>query len=308
MAIHFDLTDLRLFVYIAEENSLTRAAVRAHMSVPAASIRIKNLEDSVGTRLINRDSRGLTIRPAGQALLHHARQVLGQLERLRGDLQEYADGIKGHVRLFANTTATAEFLPAVLGSFLATHPDVNIDLREHLSHDVVKAVTEGVADIGVAVGSVQTEGLKVIPYRRDRLVLVTSASHPLARHRTIDFADALEYYFVGLYEGSVIHSFLQHVAGPRSRSVKTRIQVSNFDAACRMVDAGIGIAILPESAAKRHARSLSLSILQINDDWASRELIVCVRDLDELPLFARELVDLLIADSDDAKPPQLRVI
>jgi DNA-binding transcriptional LysR family regulator len=118
MAIHFDLTDLRLLVYIAEENSLTRASVRAHMSLPAASIRIKNLEDSIGTRLINRDAQGITLRPPGQTLLRHARLVLGQLENLRGDMQEYAQGIKGHVRLFANTTAIAEFLPAVLRSFL----------------------------------------------------------------------------------------------------------------------------------------------------------------------------------------------
>ena len=127
---------------------MTRAAVRAYMSLPAASVRIKNLEDMIGARLINRDNAGIRLSPPGQALLRHARLVLAQLENLRGDMQEYVQGIKSHVRILANTTATAEFLPAVLRSFLVSHPDVNIDLREHLSNDVVRAVSEGGADIG----------------------------------------------------------------------------------------------------------------------------------------------------------------
>jgi DNA-binding transcriptional LysR family regulator len=297
MAIHFDLIDLRLFVYIAEENSLTRAAVRAHMSLPAASMRIKNLEESIGTRLINRDTQGITLRPAGQTLLRHARLVLGQLQNLRGDMQEYADGIRGHVRIFANTTATAEFLPALLRSFLVSHPNVNIDLREHLSNDVVRAVNEGTADIGLAAGSVRTEGLQVLPYRNDRLVVATATGHPLASRDAVDFADTLEYEHIGLYEGSVIHSFVHQAAGPLRKSIRTRIQVSNFDSVCRMIEANVGIGILPESAARRHARSLDLKILRLNDDWAARNLIICVRDLDALPGFARELVDLLVADA-----------
>lgn len=297
MAIHFDLIDLRLFVYIAEENSLTRAAVRAHMSLPAASMRIKNLEESIGTRLINRDAQGITLRPPGQTLLRHARVVLGQLQNLRGDMQEYANGIRGHVRIFANTTATAEFLPALLRSFLVSHPNVNIDLREHLSNDVVRAVNEGTADIGLAAGSVRTEGLQVLPYRTDRLVVATATAHPLASREDVNFADTLEYEHIGLYEGSVIHAFVHQAAGPLRKSIRTRIQVSNFDSVCRMIEANVGIGILPESAARRHARNLDLKILRLNDDWAARNLIICVRDLDALPGFARELVDLLVADA-----------
>ncbi|MGH8808604.1 MAG: LysR substrate-binding domain-containing protein [Noviherbaspirillum sp.] len=298
MAIHFDLVDLRLFVYIAEENSLTRAAVRAHMSLPAASIRIKNLEDSIGTKLINRDAQGITLRPPGQAFLRHARQVLSQLENLRGDMQEYAKGIKGHVRIFANTTAITEFLPTVLRSFLATHPDVNVDLREQLSHDIVRAVSEGITDIGIVAGSVRTEGLDVIPYRKDRLVLATALTHPLAQKSEISFADTLEYDYIGLHEGSAIHSFLNQAAGVLRKPLKIRIQVSSFEAVCRMIEANVGIGILPESAARRHAKNLSLNLIRLTDEWASRNLIICVRQLESLPVFARELIDLLSADSE----------
>ena len=161
--MHFDLTDLRLLVHVAEANSLTRGAERSHLSLPAASTRIKNLEESVGAKLLYRTSQGVTLTPPGQAFVHHARLVLGQIEHLRGDMQEYARGIKGHLRVFANTTALGEFLPPVLRAYLLSHPDVNIDLRERLSHDIVRAVSEGQTDIGIVAGTVRAWCTKAWP-------------------------------------------------------------------------------------------------------------------------------------------------
>lgn len=299
MAIHFDLVDLRLFVYIAEENSLTRAAVRAHMSLPAASIRIKNLEQSIGTKLLNRENHGVTLRPPGQALLHHAKQVLNQLENLRGDLQEYAQGIKGHLRILANTTAMTEFLPTVLSNFLSTRPDINIDLRERLSSDIVRAVSEGTTDIGIVASSVRTEGLHVRPYRSDRLVLVTAQDHPLVQRASVNFADTLDYDFIGLHEGSAIHSFLANAASAVRTTLKIRIQVSSFETVCRMIEAKIGIGILPESAALRYARHMAIRIMHLSDEWATRNLLICVQDPELLPAFARELIACLEIDRDE---------
>jgi len=298
MAIHFDLVDLRLFVYIAEENSLTRAAVRAHMSLPAASIRIKNLEQSIGTKLLNRENHGVTLRPPGLAMLHHAKQVLNQLENLRGDLQEYAQGIKGHVRVLANTTAMTEFLPAVLSNFLSTRPDVNIDLRERLSGDIVRAVSEGTADIGIVAASVHTDGLHVTPYRSDRLVLVTEQNHPLAQGATVHFADTLKYDFIGLHEGSAIHAFLANAANELRTTLRIRIQVSSFETVCRMIEANIGIGVLPESAALRHAEHMAIRIIRLSDAWAARNLLICVQDPELLPAFARDLITCLEIDRD----------
>ncbi|WP_395701175.1 LysR family transcriptional regulator, partial [Aquabacterium sp.] len=157
MSMHFDLVDMRLMVHIAEANSLTRGAEASHISLPAASTRIKNLEESIGTKLLYRTSQGVTLTPPGQAFVLHARAVLGQIEHLRGDLQEYAKGVKGHLRVFANTTALGEFLPPVLRSYLLAHPDVNIDLRERLSNDIIRAVTDGQTNIGIVAGLVRTE-------------------------------------------------------------------------------------------------------------------------------------------------------
>ncbi|MEY4751437.1 MAG: hypothetical protein RIQ60_3651 [Pseudomonadota bacterium] len=295
--MHFDLVDLRLMVHVAEANSLTRGAEASHISLPAASTRIKNLEESVGAKLLYRTSQGVTLTPPGQALVQHARLVLQQIEQLRGDLQEYAKGVKGHLRFYANTTSLGEYLPPVLREYLLSHPDVNIDLRERLSHDTVRAVTEGQTDIGIVAGSVRTENLEVIPYRRDRLVLVVPGGHALAAAPSIDFVQTLEYDHVGLSEASAIQSFLRQVCDGLHRRMNIRIQVGNFEAGCRMIEAGVGVGILPASAAERHAQVMAIHIVPLNDDWALRAQQICVRSLAALPSFARDLVELLVADA-----------
>lgn len=300
--MHFDLVDLRLLVNVAETNSLTKGAEVSHISLPALSTRIKNIEQSIGTKLLYRTSQGVTLTPPGQAFVHHARTVLGQIEHLRGDLQEYARGVKGHLRVFANTTSLGEFLPPVLRSYLLSHPDVNIDLRERPSHDIVRAVSEGQTDIGIVAGMMRTENLETIPYRRDRLVLVVPRGHALAGQASIDFADTLDCDHVGLHESTAIHVFLRQACDRLHRRLKLRIQVGNFEAASRMIEASVGVGILPESAARRHAQSMAIAIVPLTDPWAIRAMQICVRSLDALPAFARDLVDLLVEDTRQAEP------
>ena len=302
MSLHLDMVDMRLLVSVAESNSVTRGAEACHLSAPAASARIKNLEQGIGTRLFHRTHQGVTLTPSGQAFVLHARQVLLQLERLKSELQEYAHGIKGHLRVFANTTALGEFLPPVLRMYLQTHPDVSIDLRERSSHDIVRAVSDGQTDIGIVAGTVRTEDLQVIPYRSDRLVLVVPKGHALARRKEIAFADTLHLDYVGLHESSAIHAFLQQACAGLDRAIKLRIQVGNFEAACRMIEAKVGVGVMPRSAASRHAQTMAIGIVQLADHWALREMKICVRGLVALPPFARDLVDLLVEDARTAKP------
>lgn len=299
--MHFDLADLRLMVRIAEANSLTRGAEASFLSLPAASTRIKNLEENLGAKLLYRTSQGVTLTPPGQAFVQHARTVLAQLEHLTSDMQEYAKGIKGHLRVHANTTALGEFLPPVLRSYLLSHPDVNVDLRERLSNDIVRAVTEGQTDIGIVAGTVRTENLEVIPYRKDRLVLAVPDGHPFgAGAAAIDFAETLDLDYIGLHESSAIHGFLRRVCDGLHRTLRVRIQVGNFEAACRMIEANVGVGVLPESAARRHAQTMAIRIVPLRDEWSLRDLQICVRKLEALPGFARDLVDLLVADGQGA--------
>lgn len=296
MATHFDLTDLQLMVHIGDWHSLTRAAEKSHLSLPAASTRVKNLEEHFGTQLLYRNSQGVTLTPSGEALTRHARTVMQQIEQLRGDMQEFARGVKGHVRVLANTTASTEFMPAVLARYLAGHPDVNVELRERLSYLIVRAVADGSADIGVVAGCAPDPKLQFIPYRSDRLVLVTAGRHVLAQEEAVPFADTLGYDYVGLSEWSAIHPFLVQAAAALGRTFRFRIEVGNFEAACRMIESGVGIGVIPESVALRYARVLDIAVVPLTDEWSVRQLHICVRDLDALPVFARELVQTMIED------------
>ena len=298
MANHFDLTDLQLIVNIGDASSLTRGAEKSHLSLPAASNRVKNLEDHFGTRLFHRNSQGVTLTPSGEAFLRHARLVLRQIDHLRGDIHEYARGIKGQVRMVANTTAMTEFMPAVLSRYLASHPDVTVELRERLSYLVIKAVSDGSADIGIVAGRPAASELEYLPYREDRLVLVTPNEHPLAGLKQVAFANTLSYEYVGLSEWSAIHAFLIQAADKLGHPFRFRVEVGSFEAVCRMIEANVGIGVVPERAAQRYAQRLNIKLVRLSDEWAERKLHICVRQLDQLPGFARELVSMLIADAE----------
>lgn len=300
MTTHFDFTDLQLVVNVAAAQSMTKGAERSYLSLPAASGRVKNLEQRLGTSIFYRSSQGVTLTPAGEAFLRHARIVMRQLEHLRGDMQGFASGIKGLVKVFANTTAMNEFMPNILARYLAAHADVNIELRERLSHQVIKAVLDGAADIGITAAPARDCGLQFLPYRSDELVLVTRADHPLAVHASVDFEDTLGHDFVGLAESSAIHAFLLQAAEELGRALRFRVEVSNFEAACRMIAAGVGLGVIPRTAAVRYVQDLPIHIIDLKNSWALRRLHICVRELDRLPVFAQNLVQLMLEDASEA--------
>lgn len=292
--VHFDFVDLRLFVNVAESTSLTSGAASSALSLAAASSRIKNLEAALGAQLFYRTKRGVSLTPAGDTLLRHARLLLAQVQHLGADLQQFSKGVKGHVRIFANTTAVAEFLPQALGEFLAEHPAVDIDLRELPSADIVRAVHEGKTDIGVVAGHVSTTGLETLPYYDDRLMVAVPRGHPLAKRRRLPFSDAIRYDFIGLGPGSAMHSFISRIARDRGWDLRLRIHVGNYDAMCRLIEAGVGIGLVAESAARRHARTSEIRVLGLLDDWSVQPLKICVHELAGLSGLARKLVRTLV--------------
>jgi DNA-binding transcriptional LysR family regulator len=288
--MRFDLTDLRLFLHVVEAGSITHGAERMHLAVAAASMRIRNMEMTLGTSLLHRERQGVHPTEAGRTLLHHARVLLQQAERMRGDLAEYADGLRGQVRLMSNTNALTEFLPEPLSAFLAAHPQVNIDLEERLSDEIVAAVAEGTADVGIVAGTVEVAGLEALPFRVDRFVLVVAPNHPLSTAERIAFAEALDFDFVGLDRASALQRFLSEKADRIGRRLKLRVQLRSFDAVCRLVECNVGIGIVPATTAERHAKTMSLHRIELLDEWAVRKLTICVRRLSDLPIYARELV------------------
>jgi len=291
--MHFDLADLRLFIHIAESPSLTQGARKAFLSPAAASARIKALESQLGSRLLYRDSRGVELTPAGQRLLQHARLIMRQVDYLKSEFTEYGTDAAGHIRIFANTTAVTEFLPEVLAGFLAERPGVTVDLQERLSRDIVRGVLDGAADLGIIAGPVQAPGLQVLHFSTDRLVLAVPLGHALAQRNSVSLADTLAYQHIGLHEGSTLLSFLREQVEQLGGNLALRIQVSSFEAICRMIEGGVGIGIIPESAARRHSRTMQLAILQLDETWALRERSMLVRELDALPGSVRALIERL---------------
>jgi DNA-binding transcriptional LysR family regulator len=296
--MHFDLADLRLFIHIGESPSLTQGARRAFLSPAAASARIKALEAQFDTRLLYRDSRGVELTPAGQRLLTHARLIMRQVEYLKSEFTTYGTDSAGHIRIFANTTAVTEFLPEVLAGFLAKRPGVSVDLQERLSRDIVRGVLDGSTDMGIIAGPVEAAGLQVMHFSTDRLVLVVPQGHELASLGPVTLKQTLAFQHIGLHEGSTLLTFLRDHVERIGQNLSLRIQVSSFEAICRMVEAGVGIGIIPESAAMRHSLTMKLVTVQLEEPWAIRERSILVRELDALPGTVRALIATLMPDSE----------
>lgn len=291
--MHFDLTDLKIFVQVAESKSITKGAEKMHLSLPAVSNRIKELENQAGVRLLYRAPRGVAVTPAGQVLLQHALSLLSQVENLKDDMQRFCEGVKGHIRVFANTTAVTEFMPEVLASFLATHPNIDVDLQERLTPEIIRGVLDGTTDVGIMSGPVDADGLEKHHFSTDRLVLAVTKDHPLAILEKVSFSEAIHYNFVGLHESSTLQTFINKLLREANRRLRQRIQVSNFEALCRMVEAGVGIGVVPESAAIRHSKTMSIVLKEIDEPWALRERYVLTRQGASITNYTQELIDAL---------------
>lgn len=296
--MRFDLIDLRLFLNVVEAASITHGAERANLALASASARIRGMEEALGVRLLERGRRGVRPTPAGQALVHHARVVLQQVEHMRGELGKYARGLKGFIRVLANTVAVTEFLPEALARYLAANPNINIDLEERLSYEIVQAVAASHVDIGIVADTVDLGGLETFPFRVDRLVLVTPGNGPFAGRDEIAFAETFEHEFVGLSAGSALQNHLGEHAMRAGQTLRFRVRVRGFEAVCRMVEHGVGLGIVPETAAERCCRTMGIRMVRLSDPWALRNLTICVRQFGALPVYTRSLIEHLTERSE----------
>ncbi len=297
LARRLDLASLQLFVAVAESGSIGRAAESEFIAASAVSKRLSELETTLATPLLHRHARGVTLTPAGESLLHHARSLLYNLERMQGELGEYAVGARGHVRIHANISAIVQFLPEDLGSFCAAHDSIKIDLEEHLSSEVLRAVQEGAADLGVCHAGEAGAALQSLPYRSDKLVLIVPESHVLLAQTAIYFVASLDFDQVGLHANSSIYVAMRRAALAAGRSIRLRIHVTGLDAMCRMIDNGLGLGVMPKRAFElmRGGVGRRLVAIDLNDAWAQREIRLVARDFSTLPIAARLLVSHLRA-------------
>ena len=291
----FDPVSLRMFIAVCEARNIARAAEREAIVASAVSKRMSALEDEAGVTLLKRGRRGIEPTPAGEAMLRQAREVLRLMERMRGELSEFATGAHGSVRVLASLSVLSESLPDDIGGFLAQHRTVRVSLEERVSSEIARGVREGIADLGVCWDAGDLSGLATLRYRNDRLSVVVPQGHPLARRKRIAFVDTLDYEQIEILAGSIVQLTLRRAAALAGKTIRHRMQVTTLDAACRSVAAGLGIAVVPREACETQVRSLGLGIVPLTDAWAERRFVVCYRGRETLTAAARLLADYLNA-------------
>jgi DNA-binding transcriptional LysR family regulator len=294
--MRYELTDLKLFLAIAEAKNLSSGASSVHITASSASYRLKNLEHAMGTLLFVRTARGMEMTPAGETLLVHVRELLAGVERMHGDVGRFSAGLKGHVRLLANSSSLNGFIVPSLSRFLVANPSVNIDLEERSSQAIPAAIAAQEADIGILAGDVEAPDVRAVRYVVDKLVVVTPVDHPLARQSEIRFGEALDFDFVCMNRTSSNFLFLRDVAQRTGKTLKVRLHAHSFDAVLSLVEAGVGVALVPYSVAAAALQEARVAGLRLLEPWALRELNLVVRADAKLPSFTTAFAEFLLND------------
>lgn len=290
-----DLKTLRLFVAVCDHRNIARAAEEAHIEPSAISKRIAQLENELGVPLLLRSRRGVQPTAAGNALLEHGRNVLFTIERIASDVTAFGGGLKGRVSVCASASAIAEALLDDIASFMREpeYQNIRVDVEERLSFELVRQLREGAASVGVCWDNVDLQGLEHRPYRKDRLALAVHKDHPLAGEVSLSFDQTLEHEHVGLLPSTAVHTMLRRAAASVGKTVSYRVIVSSFDAAFRVVAAGLGISVVPVEVAETYRPVLAIKIIPLTDSWAQRQFVVCFKDFDALQPAAQRMVDYL---------------
>jgi DNA-binding transcriptional LysR family regulator len=289
-----DLTSLRLFVAVCQERNIARAAERECIAPSAVSRRIAEIESIIGLPVIHRESRGITVTPVGEAVLRHAQDVVASIERLGAELSQFATGSKGHIRIAGNMSSIVQFVPEDIAAFKRVFPEVDIQIEEQTSNNVIRSVQELDFDLGFCNLVPGVEQLEHLPYRADRLVLAVPKGHRLAALPVVRMTDFLGESFVGLGEEAALTQLLARQATALGAHLNVDIRVGSLDALCRMVHVRLGIAVVPQQVGELYVNTLGLHLLPIEEDWAVRELVVIFRQRDRLSAPAAALVNFLI--------------
>lgn len=290
-----DPKSLKLFTRVVELGTIAAAAEREHIAAAAVSKRLADLEAELGAVLLVRNNKGIQPTATGRILVDLSRRVLNDLDCLREVMRDYARGAAGQVRVFANISAITEFLPEALSTFMARYPKVYIHLQERVSAAIVDAVRSNAADVGILIDRGPMEGIEYRPYRNDQLTLVVPTGHPLARRRTVRFAEALEFEFVGLHVNSQLNLQLLRAASDLGIAWKCRVHVTSYDALAHMVQSRLGIGVLPSRIGRAYAKALRIRLLSLDEPWARRTLVVAVRTFDAMAPAVRLLVEHLLS-------------
>lgn len=288
-----DPVSLQHFAAVCEERSIARAAAREALVPSALSKRMAALERELGVPLLVRGRGGIEPTPAGQALLARTREVLGALDRVRSEVGAFGHGVQGSVRVLASPSVLAEHLPDDIAAFLGAHPGVQVSLDERPGEAIVASLRDGAADVGVLWDAADTDGLQARPYRADRLCVAMAPGHALARRPSLRLADTLDQPAICVVPGGQMDRLLRRQAALLGRLPAYRMQVATLEAACRMVAAGLGLAVLPREAIVPFSGAGRLVLVPLDEAWARRRFVVVSRLPPLVSATAAELLRFL---------------
>jgi len=290
-----DLTTLRLFASVCELGNIARAGERANIVGSAISKRLAQLEHQLGTPLLVRKRHGVVPTAAGQTLLEHARAMLDSAARIEADMRNYAAGAQGQVRMLASVSAMTESLAIDVAEFLKmpSHRNIQVDIEERVSPDIVRGIREGLASLGVCWDAADVGTMQSQPYRTDHLCVAVPPGHALARRKSVKFEDTLDFEHVSLPVNSAVQVSLQRCADACGRPLRRRVIVSNFEASLRVVHAGLSISVVPREATETPARAYGVHLIPLDEPWAERRFIICYRDVSLLSSAAQVLLEHL---------------
>lgn len=292
------MTTLRLFVAVAQDGVLNRTANREAIAASALSKRLADLETDLQVQLFERTPRGMQLTRAGDSFLRHANHLIAAAGALSTEMSEYQLGVRGHVRLLANLSAIVAYLPEDLETFFIRHPDVSLELEERPTEQIIRGVTDGLAEIGICSSDVKLDNLASFTYRRDELVVAMRPDHELAAKEILNFNEVMPFDQIGLHKHSSIFQRVTLAARQLGLPLKHRIHVPSFDALCRTVNAGLGITLMPEPVFKLLGEPLGLVCRPLKDAWARREIVLLHQADRELSQAASKLKASLLGSPD----------
>jgi DNA-binding transcriptional LysR family regulator len=258
------------------------------------------MEKALGAPLLTRHRRGVVPSPTGWVLVAHARAIVAEYGRMRAELARCSDGLRATLVVLANTSACETLLPEMIAEFLFLHPDIDIDLQQRISHEVVAAVTDGRAEVGIITDTVDSRKLVHVRLRDDRLVAITARDHPLAAHDRVSFSACLDFPFLGLAGGSPLQEHLSGQTVPLGLRPRYRANLPSFEAIVAAVAAGVGIAVVPVYTPALMARLDDVATIELTNSWANRNLLLCHRSSSSLSFAAKALIDFLEPHSGSA--------
>ncbi|PWC16414.1 LysR family transcriptional regulator [Brenneria corticis] len=291
--MRFDLVDLRLFLNVYKAGSITGGAALSHITLQSASERIRGMESELGVPLLSRSKAGVKLTNAGYSLVNHANIVLHQIEHMRSEMHQYGQGLRGHINVLCNSSAQSEFLPEVLGPYLLSKPNITVSVKEMLSYEIVAAIKNQTANLGIVADSIHLNDLASLPFRDDELVVLTPADGRWQNQESISFEAIVDAEFIGLTEGSALQDHLDGHAKKLGRRLHYRVRMATFDAIAQMVNNGVGIAVIPRHAAERYAAYHNSKIIRLSESWANRKLVICARSFSQLPGYVKAFVDFI---------------